>query len=151
MRCPISVWFWSPRRQIKLGNYVQFGRYCSVQCDATIGNKVLMARSVAFVGRDDHDYKEVGKTIWDSGRRDRYSVVVEDDVWIGYGAIVLSGVTIGTGSIVGAGAVVIEDVPPYSIVSGNPAKVVKMRFTSEERRRHEQLLRSPGERDTVRA
>jgi virginiamycin A acetyltransferase len=55
-------------------------------------------------------------------------IVVGNDVWFGYDSLVLNGVTIGNGAIIAARAVVIKDVPAYSIVAGNPAKVVKMRF-----------------------
>lgn len=58
-------------------------------------------------------------------------IVVEDDVWIGQNAIILSGVHIGRGAIVAAGAVVTKDVPDYAIVGGNPAKVIKYRFSDE--------------------
>ncbi|WP_418749316.1 CatB-related O-acetyltransferase [Faecalibacillus intestinalis] len=58
-------------------------------------------------------------------------IIVNDDVWIGYGALILSGVTIGQGAVVAAGSVVISDVPPYAIVCGVPAKVIKYRFTQE--------------------
>lgn len=59
------------------------------------------------------------------------NIIIEDDVWIGQGAIILSGVTIGRGSVIGAGAVVAKDIPPYSIVVGNPGKVIKKRFSDE--------------------
>ncbi len=59
--------------------------------------------------------------------------VVGDDVWIGYGAIICSGVNIGQGAVIAAGAVVTKDVPPYAIVGGNPAKVIKYRFSEELR------------------
>jgi len=140
IRCPMDVWFWAPHRDITLGNYVQFGPGCSVQCDISIGNKVLIARRVAFVGRDDHRIDVVGSTIWDSGRGDSYKTIVEDDVWIGHAAIVVSGVRIGRGSIVAAGSVVTRDVPPYSIVAGVPANVVKLRFTPAEIEEHERRL-----------
>ncbi|MEE4213008.1 MAG: DapH/DapD/GlmU-related protein [Parvularcula sp.] len=52
-------------------------------------------------------------------------IAIEDKVWIGFGATILKGVTIGEGAIVAAGAVVTKDVPPYSIVAGNPARVVR--------------------------
>lgn len=55
-------------------------------------------------------------------------IVIDDDVWIGYGSIIMSGVHIGQGAIVAAGAVVAKDVPPYAIVGGVPAKVIKYRF-----------------------
>lgn len=58
-------------------------------------------------------------------------IVVDDDVWIGYGAIIMSGTHIGQGAIVAAGAVVTKDVPPYAIVGGVPAKVIKYRFTPD--------------------
>lgn len=57
---------------------------------------------------------------------------IGNDVWIGYGATILSGVTIGDGAIIGARAVVARDVAPYSVVTGNPARQVKMRFPSEQ-------------------
>lgn len=55
-------------------------------------------------------------------------IIIKDDVWIGDRAFILSGVTIGQGAIVAAGSVVVKDIPPYSIVGGNPAKIIKYRF-----------------------
>lgn len=57
--------------------------------------------------------------------------VIGNDVWIGYNATILNGVTIGDGAIIGAGSVVTEDVPPYAIVGGNPAKLIRFRFNQE--------------------
>lgn len=65
-------------------------------------------------------YKKAGNT------------VVEHDVWIGAEAMVLPGITIGTGAVVGARALVTKDVLPYTIVAGNPAKTIRMRFSPEE-------------------
>ena len=64
----------------------------------------------------------------------RGPVVIEDDVWIGYGATVLSGVHIGQGAVIGACALVTSDVPPYAIVGGTPAKLIRWRFDETERR-----------------
>ena len=68
--------------------------------------------------------------------------IIEDDVWLGFGSIVLSGVTIGRGAVVGAGAVVSRDVPAYAIVTGNPAVVVGERFPEELRARHEKSIKN---------
>ena len=139
---------WAPR-ELRLADDVYVGKYCTIQCDGSIGRWVMIANNVGIVGRLDHDYREVGvpirNTAWigDASRKvqavDR--VTIGDDVWIGYGAIILSGSTIGRGAIVAAGSVVISDVPPYSIVGGNPAKVVGSRFGTEaEIRQHELAL-----------
>jgi serine acetyltransferase len=69
-------------------------------------------------------------------------LVIEEDCWVGYGAIVLSGVRIGRGAIIAAGSVVVKDVLSYSIVGGNPATQLGMRFSTSEIRMHEQLLYS---------
>ena len=58
-------------------------------------------------------------------------IVIMNDVWIGYGCTVLSGVTIGSGSVLAARSVVTKDVPAYSIVGGNPARILKYRFNPE--------------------
>lgn len=59
-------------------------------------------------------------------------VTIGHDVWIGHGAVILAGVSIGNGACVGAGSIVTKDVPPYSIVVGNPARLLRQRFTDEQ-------------------
>jgi len=140
VRIPWSVYIWAPNKIVELGDCVQFGPRCVVQCDIKFGNSVLIAPNVAFVGRNDHRFDIVGKTIWNSPRGLSQVTTVEDDVWIGYGAIVLSGVTIGRGSIIAAGAVVASDVGRYSIVAGVPAKEVARRFSDAEILHHEKVL-----------
>ncbi len=61
----------------------------------------------------------------------RGSVSIGDDVWVGQGAIILSGVTIGIGAVIGAGAVVTKNIPPYAIAAGNPAEIIRMRFEDD--------------------
>ena len=141
VRLPWSVVLWSPHHHIVLGNCVQFGQRCIVECDTEIGNYVLIGRNVAFVGRDDHRYDIPCTTIWDTPRGDQHKVVVEDDVWIGHGAIILTGVKIGRGAVVSAGAVVTKDVKPYAIVGGNPADLIKWRFIDEEKTKHDAFLK----------
>lgn len=73
-------------------------------------------------------------------------VIVEEDVWLGTNAVLLSGVKVGRGATVGAGAVVRSNVPPYSIVTGNPAKVVGFSFKPEDIIEHEKILYPEEER-----
>ncbi|WP_457423756.1 acyltransferase [Roseateles sp. P5_E7] len=141
---------WAPV-QIKIGDHVYIGKHVHIEANAVIGNFCLIANRVAFVGRHDHDYKRLGFPVryspWIGSRRFQNShlaemVEVQDDCWVGYGAIVLTGVTIGRGSIVAAGSVVVRDVPSYSVVAGVPARVVGQRFsTVSERNQHEQQIR----------
>lgn len=73
-------------------------------------------------------------------------VILEEDVWVGANSIVLDGVKIGRGSVVGAGSVIRNSTPPYSIVIGNPAKVIGFVFTPEEIIKHEKILYPEEER-----
>lgn len=146
VHCQWSAFFGSPHREATLGDDIGIGCRCIFLSDVRIGNKVMIAPHVAFVNRSDHRYDVVGRTMWDSGRgKDGSRVIVEDDVWIGHGAIVVSPLTIGRGAVVAAGSVVTRDVPRYAIVAGVPAKVVRMRFTPEQIVAHERIL---AERDT---
>lgn len=100
-----------------------------------LGNYVSIAPNVMFIPVSEHNYsalstypfkvKCLNKTC---EALSKGSIIVEDDVWIGANAIILSGVRIGQGAVVAAGSVVTQDVEPYSIVAGNPAKFIKYRF-----------------------
>lgn len=143
VRIPFSTSIWSPHKDISIGDKVQFGYNCRIQCDIEFGNSILIASNVAFVGKDDHRSDISGKTIWNSGRGDSYKTYIGNDVWIGHGAIIVAGVNIGDGAIVAAGAVVVKDVEPCSVVGGNPARFIKNRFDSEEdKRRHLMYLKT---------
>lgn len=100
-----------------------------------IGNFCCISAGVKFLVSSEHAYKglstypfKVKYLGYELEAGSKGSIIVRDDVWIGTNAIILSGVTIGQGAIIGAGAVVTKDVPPYAIVGGNPAKVIKYRF-----------------------
>ncbi len=100
-----------------------------------IGHFVSIARDVVFLLGGNHSYSGFSTYPFNvlffnqkTEAQTKGPIIVQDDVWIGERVLILSGVTIGQGAIVGAGSVVSKDVPPYAIVVGNPAKVVKYRF-----------------------
>lgn len=118
--------------KFELGNNVQFGYNCLLDAPAKLASNVLFAGNVTLLGRNDHTFGMPCKTIWSGERGGISPVIIEDDVWIGYGSIIMSGVTIGAGAIVAAGAVVTKDVPSCAIVAGNPARIIKYRFSKQE-------------------
>jgi acetyltransferase-like isoleucine patch superfamily enzyme len=132
---------------------VYIGKYCTVECDGRIGAGTIIANTVGLIGRNDHDHRAIGRTMryapWVgdpdfAGPAREERLIVEGDVWIGYGAIVLSGVRVGRGAVIAAGAVVTADIPRYAIVAGVPARVMGRRFDDDEIRRHEELLGLPA-------
>lgn len=144
-----GVHIWG-KSKITIGDHVYIGRYSQIECDTEIGNNVVIANCVAFVGRYDHNFEQLGIPIRfaEQIRNHDYQwkglgskVIIEDDVWIGYGSIILSGVKVKKGAIVAAGSVVTKDVEPYAIVAGNPASFVKNRFSKQEQEEHEEKLK----------
>jgi acetyltransferase-like isoleucine patch superfamily enzyme len=135
-----GVFLWG-KKGINIGNNFYIGKYSIIETTTNIGDNVIIANNVAIIGRYDHHYQQIGvPTRMASSIRDNdYNwhgkdevTTIEDDVWLGYGSIVLSGVKIGKGSIVAAGSLVTKDVDPYSIYAGSPAKKIKNRFDSED-------------------
>jgi acetyltransferase-like isoleucine patch superfamily enzyme len=132
---------------IRVGHHVNLGAgptLLATLSDIRIGNHVLFGPGVTVRGGN-HRFDVVGRytdTVTEAEKRpaDDLGVVIEDDVWVGGSATILSGVTIGRGSIIGASAVVTTSVPPYSIVGGNPARVIRARFTEAEVAAHEMGL-----------
>lgn len=113
---------------ITIGDNVQIGNNVTILAltkDIVIGNDVLIAPYVSIIGTN-HTISDPDKLIRLQGMTSA-QITIQDDVWIGTKAIILPGVTIGKGSVVGAGAVVTKDVPPYAVVGGVPARVIKMR------------------------
>lgn len=116
------------------GDKLQIGKFCSIACGAKFlfnsANHTLSSLSTypfpLFFEEWGLEKKDVTNA-WDN----KGDIVIGNDVWIGYEAVVLAGVTIGDGAIVGTRAVVTKDVPPYTIVGGVPAKPIKRRFPEE--------------------
>ena len=111
----------------------------SDKCKLKIKNYVSIAKNVTFLLDSEHLIGNVSsfpfkvKLLHMEGSEavGRGDILIDDDVWLGYGVIVMSGVHIGQGAVIAAGAVVTKDVPPYSIVGGVPARVIKYRFSAE--------------------
>jgi acetyltransferase-like isoleucine patch superfamily enzyme len=139
-----STTFWAPQRKICLGDNVGIGSNCYIASDLVIGNDVMIAPQVALLSRHTHRYDIVGASMFQSPRGDRDEIVIEDDVWIGFGVIVMSGVRIGRGSVIAAGAVVLKDVPPYSIFIPIQTHVLRKRFSAEQIELHEAGLKAAG-------
>ena len=132
---------------LSIGNYTSIPKgsifYCT-RAELKIGNKVIFGpRPTIITG--DHRIDIVGKYIIDVGDNEKMpqndaAVVIEDDVWCGANVTILKGVIIGRGSVIAAGAVVTKSCPPYSIIGGVPAKIIKKRFTPDEIAIHEGIL-----------
>lgn len=116
------------------GDKLKVGKFCSIACGAkflfTSANHTMHSISTypfpIFFEEWGLDVTNI-TSAWDN----KGDIVIGNDVWIGYEAIVLSGVTIGDGAIIGTRAVVTKDVPPYTIVGGIPAKPIRKRFSDE--------------------
>lgn len=130
---------------IELGNYVYIGPHATFMAAIStikIGNKVVFGPHVKIMGGD-HRTNVIGKYMYDVKEKqpnNDLDVIIEDDVWVGTNVIILKGVTVGRGSVIGAGSIVSRSVPPYSVVIGNPGRVIKTRFAPEQIVEHERLL-----------
>ena len=113
-------------KRVCIGDYSGVGRNSLIQGGVNIGKHVMMGPEV-YIYTQNHDFKRTDITMDKQGWSTEKTVVIEDDVWIGSRVTILPGVTIGEGSIIGASSVVTKSCPPYSIVAGNPAVVVKYR------------------------
>ena len=111
--------------------YTEVGAFCSIATDACVG---MGEHSISKLSSSPLFTERVNGTgtSWTDKVVFPYSLVtVGNDVWIGERALVMGGVTIGDGAVIAAGAVVTKDVPPYAVVGGVPAKVIKYRFSPE--------------------
>lgn len=112
--------------RVKVGDNSGLGINCNLVGDILIGKDVMMGPEVSIYTTN-HAHDKINIPMNLQGYTESKPVIVEDDVWIGTRVIILGGVKIGKGSIIGAGSVVTKSIPPYSIVAGNPAKIIKSR------------------------
>lgn len=116
----------STRAKIKIGDYVMLGPNVSI----ITGNHRIDVLEKRMYEVKDADKRE----------SDDQNVTFAGDNWVGANSVILKGVMVGEGAVIAAGSLVNKDVPPYAIVGGVPAKVIKMRFTEDEIAEHKKLI-----------
>lgn len=121
-----GVWI-APGRNLVIGDDVDlaFGVLIESSGGVTIGDRALIGFGTKIFSRN-HIVPPRGEPIFNSGHTNQ-PVSIGQDAWLGANVIVLPGRTIGEGAVVGAGSVVTKDVPPFAVVGGNPAKILRMR------------------------
>ena len=108
-------------------NNIKIGSFCSIASGVVIQEYYHKYERLSTFYMNQYFFnKSFKEDIFSKG-----DIIIEDDVWIGANCVILSGVTIGRGSIIGAGSIVTKDIEKYSIVGGNPAKVLRRRFSTE--------------------
>ena len=115
----------------EIGSYTYIGHHCFIT-KAKIGHYCSIANNVS-IGQGEHNLNKISTSsiFYENPFADLTSgdCIIENDVWIGVDAIILRGVKLSTGSVVAANAVVTSDVPPYAVVAGVPARIIKYRFS----------------------
>jgi virginiamycin A acetyltransferase len=120
--------FWGPNIYVgSILNTIKIGSFCSIARNVSIQETYHRSDCLSTY----HILKNIFNEDTYEELASKGDITIGNDVWLGANTIILSGVTIGHGSIVAAGAVVNKEVPPFAIVAGNPARVVKYRFTDE--------------------
>lgn len=111
----------------------EIGKYCSIAGGAAVGMGTHTLNNISTSPIFTEKHNATGTSWCESSTEYPYrKVIIGNDVWIGARAMILGGVTIGDGAVVGAGAVVTKDVPPYAIVGGVPARIIRYRFQQEK-------------------
>lgn len=112
--------------KVSLGDYSGLGVNSKVYGECSIGTHVMMGEDCTIITRN-HNFDRTDIPMMDQGFGQEKPVLIGNDVWIGDKVTILPGVKIGDGCIIGANAVVTKDIPPYSVVAGVPAKIIKSR------------------------
>lgn len=113
-----------------MGDFSGLGADCMIPNNIVIGKYVMMAPRV-FIADNNHVHERTDIPMCFQGKTNNKITVIEDDVWIGTSVIITPGHRIGNGSILAAGAVITKDVEPYTIMGGNPAKLIKVRMANK--------------------
>lgn len=112
--------------EVSLGDNSGIGINAQIAPFVTIGNDVMMGPE-CLMYTSNHGMDRIDIPMWKQKSSTPNPIVIEDDVWIGSRVIILPGVHVGKGSVIGAGSVVTKDIDEYSVVGGNPAKLIRKR------------------------
>jgi virginiamycin A acetyltransferase len=125
---PYHIISWDSRKENGELPQVIIGKYCSIatNCSFILCNHLINRVTTAPCPRNLFSHGKGGKSSYSKG-----DIVIENDVWMGANCTIVDGITIANGAVIAAGAVVVKSVPPYAIVGGNPAKIIKYRFSEE--------------------
>lgn len=138
-------------KNIHVGDNVNLGYRPVLMAELSeikMGSHIMFGPNVVVIGGG-HNITVIGQQmikVHEKTGNEDLGVIIEDDVWVGARAIILRGVCVGRGSIIGAGTVVNKSIPPYSIVVGNPARIVGFRWDVETILTHEMILYPPEKR-----
>ena len=116
-----------------MGDDSGIGAHCDIPEDLIIGKNVMISRNVFILNRN-HRYDRFDIPINDQGFYEAKQTIIEDDVWVGLRCILTPGRHIRKGTIVAMGSVLTKDFPEYSIIGGNPAKLIKSRLDNTMKR-----------------
>ncbi len=117
--------------EITIGNHTRIGLGNTIIGPVMIGNNVILAQNVVISALN-HKFEDVLTTINQQGVKTD-QIIIENNVWIGANSTILAGVHIGEHVVVGAGSVVTKDIPPFNVVVGNPARIIKKYDHKEQR------------------
>ena len=117
---------------LKIGNNIYIGKNVTIEVEGSIGDSTVIANSVGIIGRYDHQVKDTKHKAFDAAtvrenKKLSEPIHIGKGCFIGYGAIILSGVIVGDNSVIAAGSLVTKSIEPYTIVAGNPAKMIGRR------------------------
>ena len=108
---------------ITIGSCSRIGLGNTIIGPVSIGNNVNLAQNITVSGLN-HNYTDPNKIIISQGIT-TFEIIIEDDVWIGANSVILAGVSIGKHSVIAAGSIIVQNVPAYTVVAGNPGKIIK--------------------------
>lgn len=123
----VRIQFNSKVTRTSIGGYSYIGDYCVID-KATIGNYVSIAAGVQIGGME-HAYSDWAMNTHVNSNWVKQETIIGNDVWVGSKSTLRQGIKVGNGAVIGAGSVVLNDVPAYSIVVGVPARLLKYRFS----------------------